>query len=504
MERKGRSSALILALCLLIITGTGCNLGEGRGTGQSGNVDVNKYTMDLKLDTEKKTLSGTVIMDLTNNSGENIEKLCIRNYAASILEKRGKGSSEFRNITTKDGGKLDFTVGKDPSVVYVSLGDQSLAPGDSLILETEYRTDVPKANDRFGYRSEDGKDLFLLSFCFPQVAMYEDGRWNENPYIDDGESTCNKVTDYDIRLEAPKEYTVAASGDEETHGRITTIKAKDMRDMAIAASNYMEVETSTAAGVRINNYTLQYENSEKTNELTMAAVKDSVELFTDRFGKYPYEELDVIQCMIQGGMEYPGLVLIALWDMAPEDYLYHIDERSNYTYLCELISHEVGHEWFYAAVGNDQYEEPWLDEGFAEFCNIIYDLEKPDSLKRAVAFAKKLGGEDAGWIVYESEEETEKWDIPFTSYEKEPVINKPYDWYDNERGDYDTQVYSNGGLFLYELKKSMGEENFYDAMKEYYKTYCLKIAKGDDFLKIIKAYDDSEKTQKVIDKYIKN
>ncbi len=67
------------------------------------------------------------------------------------------------------------------------------------------------------------------------------------------------------------------------------------------------------------------------------------------------------------------------------------------------------------------------------------------------------------------------------SYEKERVINKPYDWYDEKRGDY-----NNGALFLYELKKSMGEEVFFDAMKEYCKTYCLKIATGEDFLKIIK------------------
>lgn len=503
MKKKERILILILIICLLAVTGAGCNQDNDSGTKQGGNVDVDRYTMDLKLDTEKKVLSGQVTMDLINNSGEEIEEVCIRNYAASILDERGKGKSEFTAVTLAEDKELQFTSGKDPSVVYADL-NKALKPGETLSLTVRYRTDIPKANDRFGYRSAKEGQLFLLSFCFPQLAMYEDGNWNENPYISDGESTYNKVTDYTVKFTAPAYYMVAASGNEETTGNVTTIKAEDMRDMSIVACDYMEMETDTAAGVKINNYTLQYENSEKTNGLTMDAAKDSVELFTDCFGEYPYEELDVIQCFIGGGMEYPGLIMICLWDMDPAYYADRIDEYSNYTYLCELISHEVGHEWFYAAVGNDQYEEPWLDESFAEFCNILYDLKRPPSLKRGVMLAEEQGGEDAGWLQYESEKEIEDLMLPVASDEKEYVINKPYDWYNEKRGDYDTQVYNNGPLFLYELKKTMGEEAFFNAMKEYYKTYCLKIAKGEDFLEIIKAYDKSEKTQKVIDKYIKS
>ena len=39
-------------------------------------------------------------------------------------------------------------------------------------------------------------------------------------------------------------------------------------------------------------------------------------------------------------------------------------------------------------------------------------------------------------------------------------------------------------------------------MQEYYKTYCLKIATGEDFLNMIKKYDDSKKIEKVIEKYM--
>lgn len=63
-------------------------------------------------------------------------------------------------------------------------------------------------------------------------------------------------------------------------------------------------------------------------------------------------------------------------------------------------------------------------------------------------------------------------------------------------------VYENGALFLYELKKAMGEEVFYRAMQEYYSAYTLKIAKGRDFLDIIEKHDSSEAVDKVIEKYM--
>ena len=29
------------------------------------------------------------------------------------------------------------------------------------------------------------------------------------------------------------------------------------------------------------------------------------------------------------------------------------------------IQHEVAHQWWYGIVGNDEFHDPWLDEGFA-------------------------------------------------------------------------------------------------------------------------------------------
>lgn len=504
MGKRVISIALITALCVsAALTGAGCKAKEPA----SGTVDAAKYEMNLTLDTEKNRLAGEVAMHLKNSSDRELDEVCIRNYAASILKESKKGENTIESIEDGEGNQLSFKHRKDPSVVYVKLGQEKLMPGEEMTLKLQYRTDIPKTSQRFGYRQEGGDKLYLLSFCFPQLAMYEDGKWNENPYIEGGESTYNAVSDFEVTLQTDKDYVVAACGEEETKAdggsAVTSIKGEDIREMAMAVSNYMKVETDTVKGIEVNHYALDYDNAETYNRLTLESAKDSMALFTEKFGEYPHKEIDVVQCFIQGGMEYPGMIYIGLPDMAPESYADEIDENGNFTYLCPLVAHEVCHQWFYGAVGSDQYEEPWLDESFAEFGELLYSLEKPDSLKEAIKEVKALYGEDEVTLWWDSEEEIETFKLVEESNvsEDKTVINKPVDWYEDD-GDYSWMVYENGALFLYELKKVMGEEVFYRAMQEYYSAYTLKIAKGRDFLDIIEKHDSSEAVDKVIEKYM--
>jgi aminopeptidase N len=48
-------------------------------------------------------------------------------------------------------------------------------------------------------------------------------------------------------------------------------------------------------------------------------------------------------------MEYPELVLSPKWPFA--------------------LVHEVAHQWWFGIVGNDEFNEPWLDEAMAEYAS---------------------------------------------------------------------------------------------------------------------------------------
>ena len=458
------------------------------------------YEMNLKLDVDKKTLSGDIVMNLTNNTGDTLNKVCIRNYAASILKKEQKGSSVINSaMITGSNQKIAVDVKNDPSVVYLDLSKHKVAPGKSVSVKLHFTTDIPKIDDRFGYHEEGSNDIFQLSFCFPIMAMYENGKWSESPYIWNAESNYNKVTKFNVKLEVAEGYMVAASGDEKTEGAITTINGDNIREMAIVASNYMKVTTETTAnGIKINNYTLDYDIKDY-NDFSMSSAKESVELYSKLFGDYQYKELDVVQTFQNTAMEYPGLIMIGLPDVKE---INDIAKGFCYSNLCLTVAHEVAHQWFYAAIENDPYNEPWLDEGFAEYCEgIIYPYSVSDSYNKAIEAEKKIFGEDKIYY-YESEKEFEeemKSSGERTTGDKF-IISKPYNEYKGD--DYSWYVYQGGKDFLYELRKAMGDGAFFYTMREYYKNYCFKEAKGTDFIEAVKAIDDSEKTRKVIEKYI--
>ncbi|MCK7481703.1 MAG: hypothetical protein M0C28_34445 [Candidatus Moduliflexus flocculans] len=39
-------------------------------------------------------------------------------------------------------------------------------------------------------------------------------------------------------------------------------------------------------------------------------------------------------------------------------------------YMESTVAHEVGHQWFYHLVGNDQLDDPWLDESLTQFVTL--------------------------------------------------------------------------------------------------------------------------------------
>ena len=76
----------------------------------------------------------------------------------------------------------------------------------------------------------------------------------------------------------------------------------------------------------------------------MTTAKAALVAHAGRFGAYPYGEVDVVldNNFWFGGMEYPGFVLDLVSSTA--------------------LAHELGHQWFYGIVGDDEYTTPWLDE----------------------------------------------------------------------------------------------------------------------------------------------
>lgn len=499
------SIKIMTALCLLLSM-SGC-MSSTKQTSKLKQpkalqtVHIKKYDMNLTLDTKQKTLGGKVTMEVKNNTKDTLKELCLRNYAPSIMKslKWKQGKSELSSAWLTDSKEaLALHTKKDPSVVYVDLQGHVLRPKDTLRISLRYQTDIPRKHHRFAYSDNKGKQIYQLSFCFPMLSMYENGAWVESPYIRGAESTYSEVCDYAITLHAPKDYMIAACGDEKTKDGVTTIQAKQMRDMAIMASNYMKVKTETIDGIRVNNYMPIYEELDDYYDVAMQSAKDSLHLYGKHFGAYPYKELDIVHAFSNSYMEYPGLILLGYPDLKR---IADIPELIDYTQLASSTAHEVAHQWFYAVVGNDQYKEPWLDESFAEYCeDMLYAHTKTPSYTKAIKLNRKANPHFTGYISEKEFQEHMVLEIsqnPFSS-----KINQPYNTYDISNDEYSSMIYDHGASFLYELRKVMGDKAFFSMMQDYYQTYRFHIVKGQDFLRAIRAYDDSQEVEALIKRYI--
>lgn len=459
---------------------------------------ANRYDMDLKLDTDNQQLSGTVTIQLTNETNDTLNELCLRTDAADNMQ--------IQNVIIKDSKQLLMLKEKrEISAFYVDISNTPLNPGESIALTFDFFTKIPKQKNRFGY-TINGKDcVYQLTFCYPRIAMYEDGVWDESPYINDGgENNYTTVSDFHITFEAPKEYTVISSGEEKTKDNKTTITGENLRQLAIFAGTNIKVDTETVKGVKINNYYFNHDGNKEYNDMTMAAAKDSFTLFSTLIGEYPYQELDVVQGYYPSAMEYSGVILIGLPDVAPKQFI-NLDKNTSFTALCTKTAHEVAHQWFYGVVGNDPYNEPWLDESLAEYCeDMLFQQSKLPSIATAIDHDQTINDNSDTWGTMSDKE----FDKLIDSYiaqgpENGYMINKAYTEYDSESYEYSIQVYDGGSYFFFELRKAMGDGVFFPMLQEYYKAYHFNECTTEEFINIVRTFDNSEKVEKILKKYIK-
>jgi aminopeptidase N len=150
-----------------------------------------------------------------------------------------------------------------------------------------------------------------------------------------------------------------------------------------------------------------------------------------------------------GGIEYPGLVYLGTLGSG---------------WVIEPTVHEVAHQWFYGLIGDDQIEEPWLDEAAATYAEVLY-YEEAQGTGRGTSFLSDLRS--------------------IIRREADPDL--PVGLAVEEYGDeftYAVFVYLKGALFFDALRRELGEAGFKDFLHEYFETYRYGFANSEGFQEI--------------------
>lgn len=500
---KNKKSIIIFAVIIsLLWCITACTSDEQGSQVREPYADALSYTMDLTLDTTEHTLTEIVTMEIQNMTDAPMAELCLRDMTPAFLDFCEENYNEdnpnlktaIAAITLTDSGeKLAYTYGDNQSILFIRLGDKAIAPGGTVSITVEMKTDIPNRGDRFGYRKTDKGTLYAMSFCFPYLADSENGQWEQDPFFDDGESRSHDLADYTVTFRAPAEYLVAMTGSEVTKDGITTGTAESVRDFAIVACDFMQKDTFEVDGIRVNNYYLDGNFTEEYRAITEQTAKDSLAIYNEQVGRYPYAELDIVPMLFgyaYGGMEYPGLVMANASAFFDGPFFDAVSMEAK-------ISHEIAHQWFYAVVGNREYREGWLDEGFATL------LERDTFGLTPCAAHDVVQKLDEFFITIEEKKETRDYYLETAREDYRQVfLNVAPDAYPKDQS-YGTAEYDGGYTFLQEVRVQMGDEAFQSFLRDYFEAFYMKTVTTGEFLEFLRSYDNSQEMNSMINFYFK-
>ncbi|MFJ8006016.1 M1 family aminopeptidase [Streptomyces fagopyri] len=386
------------------------------------------YTVSLSSNTSGTTWTGHESATFTNASSTALSEVYLRlwdNY-------HGTCSAMPIAVSNVSGGTAGaLSVGC--TALQISLASP-LAQGQSATIGFDLAITVPSGADRFG---ADGA-FVNIGNALPVLAVKDAAGWHLDPYTNNGESFYSLAADFKVTLDHPTSLLVPATGTSvDTAGSsgrtVTTATASKVRDFAWAAGPFSKISGTSPAGTAINIYSVSGISSSDSQSM-LATAKSAVDAHAARFGAYPYGELDAVidNNYWFGGMEYPGFVLDLVSTTA--------------------LTHEIGHQWFYGIVGDDEYNSPWLDEAFTDYAT---DLAQ-----------NKTG--------------TSCWNSVSWTSSAEKITNSMAYW-DAHSSRYSTVVYGYGKCALHDLRRVLGDTVMAKLLKDYATSHWYGVSTTSEF-----------------------
>ena len=426
--------------------------------------NLTHYDIELSVDYEDLTFEGRQTVQYTNTERTPLDELNFRLFPNGERA-YGDGFLLVSRVTVDD-KSVDTKLSLEDTVLTVQL-PATLNPGESVQLVLAFRGTVPEdfggedSNSGYGiYNFSD--NVMALSGWYPILAVFDDEGWNLDPTSAVGDSVYSDAAFYTVDIATRDDLTVVATGipvNQETLNGITHHRyvSGPARDFFITLSSNFRIVTDSVDDITVNSYYLP--GHEAGGESALIIAMDALRTFNQRFGDYPYVELDVVDAPMRNaaGVEFPGVILIG-------DFLY--DDQSN-PFFETATAHEVAHQWWYNTVGSDVIDEPWLDEALVTYSSNVYFEEVEGS--NAAQQILNSWGRAYDRVVEQGADD---------------LITKPLAFWEQpeHRRYYGTIVYLKGALFFHAVREAIGDEAFFEALQDYYAANKYEIATPDELL----------------------
>jgi hypothetical protein len=479
-----------------------------------------RYRIEIDLDYKAAKFNGRETLRLTNTSREDLESLIFHLYPNI-----GTTEEEAPWLTVKrvaEGAReLKYSLRSRNSVLKVDL-PYKLVSGESIELTLDFSARIPRVqreessllahflqevNDAVSDErlSRDARDIFfageeamLLGYFYPVLAARQFQAIDQSLVAGVSGILFSNVADYEVTIKTDPGMTIITSGQNvdsrsllssivpSSYRRTHVFRGENLRGFAIAVAERVKSVEQKVGGARVVSY--YREGDERLGKKALNIAAGAIEAFNAAFGDYPYPLFQVIEMPLPAGyssIEFPGLVALA--------QAYYIDFdapqsvrlpgvlreqadviKSSFEFA---LAHGVSHQWWGAAVGSDPERSPYVDESVATFAAAYYheavygkqlgDTIIDQQLRGAYHAYRMLGGVDM---------EADKPAKEFKSALQYTAI-----------------VQAKGALLFVALRRELGDEKFFKALKAYYTSRRFTVASPDDLRESFLAVTDDQR-----------
>lgn len=226
--------------------------------------------------------------------------------------------------------------------------------------------------------------------------------------------------------------------------------------MVIGAADFAITRAGEVDGIEITHWS--YPADSTAGELAFARSTEIVAFYDSLFGPFPYEKLAHVQSSTRyGGMENAAAIFYGEDTIGEAGLGADSAGRAagvpGVDELTGLVAHETVHQWFGDAVTEADWRHLWLSEGFATyFAAVFFEFHGGDAGR---------GSEELTRRMREMRDEV----LEYYLETPEPV-------YGQEPREYESLLtpnnYQKGAWVLHMLRRQVGDEAFFEAIRRYY------------------------------------
>ena len=395
---------------------------------------VTHVSLDLTVDFESKTLSGTAELEYSK-----------QDPSANILILDTKELTI--NSISNDQGELSFKLDNDGSILGSALRISLPVNGNKVLINYTTSPQASGVQWLTPAQTAGGKHPFLFTQAQATHAR---------SFIPLQDSPQVRIT-YDATIRTPKDLIAVMSASNDPNTERDGVYEFNMPQaipsylIALAVGDLQFKAMGERTGVYAESYILEAAAAEFADTESMLIATE------ERYGPYSWDRYDLLilpPSFPFGGMENPRLSFITPTVIA--------GDKS----LVSLIAHELAHSWSGNTVTNATWRDLWLNEGFTTYLTyrimeIVYGTDRYNM--EAV-----LGYQDLEADIERLDSSDQILAIDLRGRDPDDVFsNIPYE---------------KGALFLREIEHAVGRDNFDRFLTEYFKKYAFKSITTDQFI----------------------